>query len=104
MGWSVSPWLMVWQKGKLALGEFPKLLIPAAAGPHITSALFNNVPSPVRTLVAPEDLSSVRGDFGRFRSILGDFSARPLPKHTQPPGSWVGTEHHLKSALVPFPV
>jgi hypothetical protein len=40
------------------------------------------------------------GDFGRFSSILGDFSVGVLPKHTWMPGSWVGTEHYLKSALV----
>jgi hypothetical protein len=31
---------------------------------------------------------------------LGDGSLGMLPKHLQFPGSWVGTEHCLKSALV----
>ena len=26
---------------------------------------------------------------------MGDFSVGTLPKHTQFPGSWVGTEHYL---------
>ena len=41
-------------------------------------------------------------DFGRFCSILGDFSVGTLPKHTQFPDSWGGTEHYLKSALVHY--
>jgi hypothetical protein len=30
---------------------------------------------------------------------LGDFRVGMLPKHTQFPGSWVGTEHYLKITL-----
>jgi hypothetical protein len=44
--------------------------------------------------------TGIFGDFGRFRSILDDFRVGTLPKHTQFPGSWLGTEHYLKSALV----
>ena len=64
---------------------------------------FNNVPSQVRTLVAADVPGLVRGDFGDFRrfcSILGEFNVGTIPKHTSFPGSWVGTEHDLKSALV----
>jgi len=43
----------------------------------------NNIPSHIRILVVQEDLSSVRGNFRRFCSILGDFSVDTLPKHTQ---------------------
>jgi hypothetical protein len=32
---------------------------------------------------------------------VGDFSVGTLPKHTWIPGSKLGTEHYLKSALVP---
>jgi len=39
------------------------------------------------------------GDFGRFRSILGDSSVGTLPKHFWIPGSKLGMEHYLKSAL-----
>jgi hypothetical protein len=31
---------------------------------------------------------------------LGDFSVGTLSKHTQFPGSWFGTEHYKKGALV----
>jgi hypothetical protein len=69
----------------------------------------NNVPSQVVVyivLYAPQ-LSprfqpldgGMFGDFGRFGSILGDFSVGTLPKHSRP-GSRLGTEHYLKSALV----
>jgi hypothetical protein len=65
-----------------------------------------NIPNPVRTLVVQEisDLSeAILVDFGRICSILGDFSAGTLtPKHTSFPGSWIGTDHYLKSALVPI--
>jgi hypothetical protein len=60
----------------------------------------NNVPSPVRTLIVPEVPSSVRGDFGRFWAVLLNFSAGALHKCILFPGSWLGTEHQLKGALV----
>jgi len=41
------------------------------------------------------------GNSWRFCSILGNFSVGTLPKHTQFPSSWVGTEHDFKSVLVP---
>ena len=50
----------------------------------------NNIPSQVRTLVFSKVPGSVRGDFGRFCSILGDFTGGTLPNHTKFPGSWVG--------------
>ena len=42
----------------------------------------DNVPSQVRTLIVPEVLGSVRDDFGRFCSILSDFSVDTLPNYT----------------------
>jgi len=40
-----------------------------------TSALFNHVPSQVRTLIVPEVLGSVRDNFRRFSAILFNFGA-----------------------------
>ena len=48
-----------------------RLSVTLSQGVRSTSALF---PSQGRTIVVPEDLGSVRGDFGWFCSILGDFS------------------------------
>jgi len=46
---------------------------------------------------------AIFGDFGRFCSILGDFSVGTLQNTPKFPGSWVGTEQYSKSALELFP-
>jgi len=63
----------------------------------------NNVPSQVRTTVVPEVPSARRSDVRRFSAVLINFwrfQRRYAPKPHRIPGSGLGTEHYLKSALV----
>jgi hypothetical protein len=54
----------------------------ALGGRALSVHSLSHIPSQVRTLVIPEVLVSVRGNFGRLCWILNDFSVDTLPKRT----------------------
>jgi hypothetical protein len=67
---------------------------------HYECTLFRTKDTPWSSWKFP---GCARSDFRRFSVVLfnlGEFSVGMLPNQTQFPGSWVGTQHYLKSALV----